>query len=173
MPIDRTVFNASVDDSGSGTDGTIEDKAWFDAAILDPIDAALAASVLPTTWTPVTFSAANFVAAPPMTWTVVAGNQVTNHYALFGKTLIWALDIFNSTLSGTPSNRVALVLPGGIQAARTMRGGSAWGYVGGAWEPLMLQLSAGTTTVDVFRAAVANFAVGSFYLSFTLTIEIL
>ena len=42
MAINRTVFNASVDDSGSGTDGTIEDKAWFTAAILDPIDAALA-----------------------------------------------------------------------------------------------------------------------------------
>jgi hypothetical protein len=53
MAIDRTVFNASVDDSGAGTDGTIEDKAWFTAAILNPIDAALAASgVTQGTWTP-------------------------------------------------------------------------------------------------------------------------
>ena len=42
MPIDRTVFDASIDDSGSGTDGTIGDKAWYEAALLDPIDDALA-----------------------------------------------------------------------------------------------------------------------------------
>jgi hypothetical protein len=54
MAIDRTVFNASVDDSGTGTDGTIEDKAWFDAAILDPIDAAIAAAGVSTgTFSPI------------------------------------------------------------------------------------------------------------------------
>ena len=42
MPIDRTVFDASIDDSASGTDGTIGDKAWYKAALLDPIDDALA-----------------------------------------------------------------------------------------------------------------------------------
>lgn len=44
MPIDRTVFNAAVDDDGTGTSGTIADKAWIEDAILDPIDAALTAS---------------------------------------------------------------------------------------------------------------------------------
>lgn len=41
MPIDRTAFDAMVDDSGSGTDGTIWDKAAIEDTILDPIDAAL------------------------------------------------------------------------------------------------------------------------------------
>lgn len=43
MPIDRTVFNASVDDDGSGTSGTIKDKDWYKDALLDPIDDAIAA----------------------------------------------------------------------------------------------------------------------------------
>jgi hypothetical protein len=38
MPIDRTWYNTLVDDDGSGTTGTVIDKADFDA-ILDAIDA--------------------------------------------------------------------------------------------------------------------------------------
>ena len=91
MPIDRTVFDASIDDSGSGTDGTIGDKAWYEAALLDPIDDALtgAGSTTPgasgdiyekgrTTalghWIDVPFNAANFsVLTGSGTWTVGAG----------------------------------------------------------------------------------------------------
>lgn len=43
MAIDRTAFNALTDDSGSGTDGSIWDKAAIEDVLLDPIDAALAA----------------------------------------------------------------------------------------------------------------------------------
>src|SRR5262245_54888275 len=41
MPLDRTWYNTLVDDSGSGTDGTIWDKAAVDS-LMDDIDAALA-----------------------------------------------------------------------------------------------------------------------------------
>jgi|SRR5688572_2560016 len=56
MPIDRTGFNAWVDDDGSGTTGTVLDKATMAEDILDPIDAAIAASAIGYTagsWTPV------------------------------------------------------------------------------------------------------------------------
>ena len=45
MPIDRTVFDASVDDSGSGTSGTVINKAWLEAAILDPVDNAIVGGI--------------------------------------------------------------------------------------------------------------------------------
>jgi hypothetical protein len=43
MPIDRTAFNALLEDSGSGTDGDVIDKTMLSDTILDPVDAALAA----------------------------------------------------------------------------------------------------------------------------------
>lgn len=43
MALDRTVFNAWVDDDGTNTTGTLINKAAIDTGILDPIDAALAA----------------------------------------------------------------------------------------------------------------------------------
>ena len=46
MPIDRTVFDASVDNSGSGTSGTVINKAWLETAILDPIDVALPSGLI-------------------------------------------------------------------------------------------------------------------------------
>jgi hypothetical protein len=55
MPIDRTAFNAWVDDDGSNTVGTPITKIRIDDDLLDPIDAAIAAAVGATTgnWTPV------------------------------------------------------------------------------------------------------------------------
>src|SRR5262245_13937178 len=41
MPLDRTWYNTLVDDSGSGTDGTVWNKAAVDA-LMDDVDAALA-----------------------------------------------------------------------------------------------------------------------------------
>jgi hypothetical protein len=41
MALDRTAYNALVDDSGSGTDGTILTKALLASVILDPVDAML------------------------------------------------------------------------------------------------------------------------------------
>lgn len=42
MAIDRTVYNATVDDSGSNLDGTLMNKAEYASMLLDPIDGALA-----------------------------------------------------------------------------------------------------------------------------------
>jgi hypothetical protein len=39
MAIDRTQFNLLVDDSGSGTDGTVWDKNKVQIVVLDPVDA--------------------------------------------------------------------------------------------------------------------------------------
>lgn len=41
MPIDRTAFNALVDDDGTGTLGTVWNKAQIQGVLLDPIDASI------------------------------------------------------------------------------------------------------------------------------------
>jgi hypothetical protein len=41
MPIDRTAFNALLDDDGSGTTGSVWNKAAIDSVLLDPMDAAI------------------------------------------------------------------------------------------------------------------------------------
>lgn len=46
MAINRTAFNALVDDDGTGTTGTPWEKARIAGVILDPVDAALAADVV-------------------------------------------------------------------------------------------------------------------------------
>lgn len=46
MPIDRTNYNALVNDSGSGTDGSIVNKLMIKDVLLDPIDAAIGAGGL-------------------------------------------------------------------------------------------------------------------------------
>jgi hypothetical protein len=42
--IDRTPYNALVDDNGTGTTGSVWNKAAIKTSILDPVDAALAAA---------------------------------------------------------------------------------------------------------------------------------
>jgi hypothetical protein len=49
MPIDRTPFNALVDDDGSNTTGSLWNKNAIKTVLLDPMDAALAS---PGLWTP-------------------------------------------------------------------------------------------------------------------------
>lgn len=51
MAIDRTAYNALVDDDGSGTTGTIWNKTQIASVLLNPIDAEIAR--VEGTWTPV------------------------------------------------------------------------------------------------------------------------
>lgn len=48
MPIDRTALNATTDDSGGGTNGTIINKAFIGSVIMDAIDAMYADDVILT-----------------------------------------------------------------------------------------------------------------------------
>jgi hypothetical protein len=72
MPITRTPI---IDDSGSGTDGTVINNAWKQE-FYNQIDAVLVAQTGPP-WADIAYSAANFSATGGGTWTVAAGNQTT------------------------------------------------------------------------------------------------
>src|SRR5262245_19773125 len=110
MAITRTPI---IDDSGSGQDGTVLDNAWKQQ-FYDQIDAALATGTI-TAWIDVPFSAANFLANTG-SWTVEAGDVYTQRYTLIGKTLIYAVAVLNTSVSGGPS-QLRVNLPSGYSAA--------------------------------------------------------
>jgi hypothetical protein len=113
MSIDRTNYNALVDDDGSNTVGSIWNKQAIKNVLLDPIDAAIAG-----TWIDIPFSAANF-GATGGTWTVTSGNVTRFSYALLGKTALVQLFIGGgSVVGGTPSS-LNLVMPFTIAAGQS------------------------------------------------------
>lgn len=160
MPIDRTNFNALVDDDGSGTKGSIWNKNAIQSVILDPTDAALAGI---GAWAPVTFSATDYG-----NMSVSAGNMVTNAYCLVGKTLIWTVYLSGVSISAAVPN-VTVVIPIGITGRqRTMA--AAWLAVPG-WELGTVALNnPGDRTVSVQRANYANIPATSGTLFFTLVV---
>jgi hypothetical protein len=164
MAIPRTPI---IDDDGTGTTGTVIDNAWK-TELYDQID-----TVSGGTWQTVPFNAGNYAAAPAMIWTVTAGNQVTNRYTRLGKTLHWLVGITGSTLSGTATGRIAISLPvTGPAIASTMLGGTGFGLIGGAWQPIMIQLTAGTFAIDIFTQNAGVFTLGTLYIQFGLTFEL-
>ena len=145
MPINRTPFNALVDDDGTNTVGSIWNKAAIAGVILDPADAAYApfaspaftgvptaptaaagnaSTQLATTafvataapaWVVVPYSAANFTANTG-TWTVDSGDQQLFAYRLFGKTLSLKFSLINTTVSGSPAE-LRITLPASATVA--------------------------------------------------------
>lgn len=87
MAIDRTAFNATTDDDGSNTVGTVVDKQFIEDVLLDPMDAALAGvgggggshgvcegRLTLTSGTPVT--TADVTGATSLYFTPYQGNQI-------------------------------------------------------------------------------------------------
>ena len=132
--VDRTAYNALVDDSGGGTDGSVWDKADV-ADILNAIDALFssatglkcngpllernrAANV--GEWTSVTFAAGNFTGSGAMTWTLDSADQTTLAYMLVGKTLWVSFNLGNTTVGGTVNISLQIAIPGGFTATKQM-----------------------------------------------------
>jgi hypothetical protein len=152
MSLDRTWFNTLVDDDGSGTTGSIFDVADIDA-LMDAIDAEL-----PTTWTVVAHSAANFTGNGAMTWTVASGDQTTYAYAKGGKkTLTVSFWIAGSTVGGTPNTDLQIAIPGGFVAARFMANACNVIDNGTAETGYCFVASAGTT-IGIRRVNDANWS---------------
>lgn len=124
MPIDRTPFNALVDDNGTNTIGSPWNKAAIAGVILDPVDAAIGG-----VWVDVAYNAANFSVSGTGSWGTVA--PATNAYMVSGKTLTWALYFINWSITGTPTS-LDIVIPGGFTPARNTGGTFATVHGGGA-----------------------------------------
>lgn len=120
-------------------------------------------------WQAVPFSAGNFSALAPMTWTVASA--VVNRYTLVGKTLTWNGQV-SGTTGGAISTTLSMVIPGGYVAAATSTN-LGWGLPDGAtWQPYQINTGAGSGVVSVLKLNYSNFALGTVYVYFTITIEV-
>lgn len=136
MPIDRTAFNALADDDGSNTTGSVWDKDAIEDVLLDPIDAAIAASVSPAgSNTQVQFNDSSaFGGDAGLTYNkttdiLTAGGVVLGAGGLKGTT---ALTIGTMIINGDDANQnnwnptglsgAAILLCSGASADRTITG---------------------------------------------------
>jgi hypothetical protein len=102
MALNRNWYNTLVDDSGTGTNGTVWDKSQIDQ-FFGVIDFRV------RDWVPVPFAAGNFY-SDTGSWTVEAGDVAINRIALTGQLAVWDLVINATTVGGSPST-LYLVVP--------------------------------------------------------------
>lgn len=69
-------------------------------------------------WIAIPYNASDFTALSPMTWTVAAGDVITEAYYLKGRTLTVALELNTTTVGGTPATQLRFILPNGWKGAK-------------------------------------------------------
>lgn len=172
MSIDRTAYNALVDDDGSNLVGSIWNKNAIKTVLLDPIDAQLATLVQPARVV-VPYNAANF-GATGGSWTVTAGNITDFSYLVSGKLLHVTFYATSTTIGGTPS-ALTVAIPGGFYPAVTGiypavtfadAIGGAMGYVAVNGGNASLGLQKGMFGAPTWPA-------GSLHISWTIVLPIL
>ncbi len=101
-----------------------------------------------------TYSSGNFTGSGSMVWSVDMADQVTYTYCLTGKLLTVFLQIDSTTVGGTPSTALQVVIPGGFVAA--------WGQYtpcqvidNGTGALGVAQVAATGTTIYVYRSPAA------------------
>ena len=78
--------------------------------------AFVTAASAPPVWTAVAYSAANFFGTGTMNWRVDAGDQLRFAYLLHGKTLTVSFWFNSTSLTGTATNEIRLIIPAGRRA---------------------------------------------------------
>jgi len=103
----------------TGTDGktiTVTQNTSLDEAV-----AMSSKLTKPGGWTAPAFDAGNFTADGAMTWTVEAGDVQTLAYTIIDKTMVVTVRIVSSTVGGTPSTGLLILIPAGKTATKTMQ----------------------------------------------------
>lgn len=109
MSLDLGWYNGLVDDDGTGTTGTVWNKAAL-GSLFGVINWRV------RDWVTVPFNAANFYGGGSQTWTVDAGDVGANRYAVCGAVAVWEVVVSSSTVGGTPNPYLWLNLPSGLTA---------------------------------------------------------
>ena len=110
---------------------------------------------LTTTNNNVTFSAGNFTADAPMTWTVASGDVNHNVYKDVGTMMFWSVAVFTTDTSASASTRLKITLPASRTVAVTTNGVCSGSFSATAINPLWLA-EAGNTYVTIFRDDLAT-----------------
>jgi hypothetical protein len=167
--VNRTPFDALVDDDGSNTIGTPWNKQAIKDVILDPVDAAIAPLAVYGFWSAQAFNTLNFT-TDLGAWGVTADSVIINQYTLIGKTLWWMLRLYNTVAPPPGSSWLLLKMPAGLSAVRCVSPLSEC-VDGGTFTP------AAVVIYDANRLLVAKQSgqpwAGALIVSFTATIQVL
>lgn len=162
--INRGPYNALVDDDGSNTVGSIWNKTAIKNVLLDPVDAA----IVPPVWVAVTYSGANFFGTGTMNWTVDASDQVRFSYLLNGKTMTVSFYLDATTLSGTATSEVRIIIPAGA-TVKNWCTGTVWIVAGALGYAGVIRGAVGATYLSVFKADLTNYTLSTNNTIFTGT----
>jgi hypothetical protein len=103
-------------------------------------------------WTALPYNASDYTASGSMTWTVDS-TDINIRYLVFGKTMILALRLAQTTVGGTVSNELRVAIPGG----KTVKSGA------NIWSPFIVVDN--THSTGAMQNGLAVAASGSSYIS--------
>jgi hypothetical protein len=124
-------------------------------------------------WIDVPYDATNFLAKPPLHWSVDESSVATYAYRVQGKTMTLAFKIKRSTLEGRPSNELCLRIPGHHLPTRGMAN-PIWLCSHSGKECGYATVHPGFDMVVLFRASEEYFPIehGDFFVFGQLTFEV-
>ena len=147
MPINRAPFNALIDDDGSGTIGTVWNKAAIQGVVLDPIDAYVGGTLID-----VPFNPADFTANGGGTFVVSAGNAFQK-YAIVAGILYYFGYLRSVTITGAPSN-LYIRIPAGKTVLATSLGVGYGATAGSGYEVLASINAIGANVMALYRPGI-------------------
>lgn len=111
-------------------------------------------------WAVVPFNAVDYTATAPMTWTVDQADVNSYAYSIRGKTIVLAVNVYNSSVGGTPSLELQVKLPLGLIVKRKVNGYCLIGEngsleIGGAF------VEAGNTSLRIRKVPNTNFSLST------------
>ena len=126
----------------------------------------------PPTWVAVAYNAANYVGTGTMNWVVEAGDQVRYSYLLSGKTMTVSFWVNTTTLSGTATNEIRLIIPAGKTSA-AYAAGIVW-MSNPASQLGIINAPANQIYLQLYKADQSNYTLGTntWTISGTFTFEV-
>lgn len=124
-------------------------------------------------WTTPAFSAGNYTGSGSMTWTVDAGDVTTFAYMINGKMMTVSFYIIGTTIAGTPSDTLRIVIPASKTATKTMSAPCSISD-NGTPNAGAVRVVASGTSIEITRDDNANFTAATDATSVTgqITFEI-
>ena len=108
-------------------------------------------------WISVAYSAGNFTATAPTTWTVDSGDQITYQFKLVGSTLCMRVYLDTTSIASTSSLQLFVAIPNSFTSAKKVQG-LALGFDNGVAVATYNRVDVASTTVEVGRSDVTAWA---------------
>jgi hypothetical protein len=112
-------------------------------------------------WINVPFAAGNFTANGAMTWTVASGDVLSQSFRLTGKTLLYMVRVFVTTVGGVVSDQLSVALPAGYVSTVSAAPGVGRASDNGTDRTIFLRASASGTTINCSIIGVTNWTLST------------